>query len=161
MSTVQDYSDRFNAVLCQARNLFAPQKVLFVGGLPKHIKVDVELREPQDLQTTMYLARAFECRAAATLLVHVQQTTSPPQRQPLALPAPAAQARALDPAATIPPLPAPQQALALAPFRRLTPAKMLERVVRDCASTAISHTCAATNASGFSSLKLMISSLTQ
>ena len=55
VSTVQDYSDRFNAVLCHACNLFAPQKAeLFVGGLPEHIKVDVELREPQDLQTAMY-----------------------------------------------------------------------------------------------------------
>jgi hypothetical protein len=41
--TVQDYSDRFNMVLCHAQNLSAPQKAeLFVGGLPEHIKVDVE-----------------------------------------------------------------------------------------------------------------------
>ena len=69
-STVQDYSARFNAVLCHARNLSAPQKAeLFVGGLPEHIKVDVELREPQDLQTAMHLARAFERRAHATMPV--------------------------------------------------------------------------------------------
>jgi hypothetical protein len=44
-STVQDYADRFNAVLCHARNLDAVQKAeLFVGGLPDHIRVDVELR---------------------------------------------------------------------------------------------------------------------
>jgi len=50
LSTVQDYSDRFNVVLCHARNLSAPEKVeLFVGGLPEHIKVDMELRKPQDL----------------------------------------------------------------------------------------------------------------
>jgi hypothetical protein len=47
LSMVQDYSNRFNAVLCLAQNLYAPQKAeLFVGGLPKHIKVNVELREP-------------------------------------------------------------------------------------------------------------------
>jgi hypothetical protein len=47
LSTMQDYSNRFNAVLCHAQNLYAPQKAeLFVGGLPKHIKVNVELREP-------------------------------------------------------------------------------------------------------------------
>jgi hypothetical protein len=35
LSTVQDYYDRFNVVLCHARNLSAPQKAeLFVGGLP-------------------------------------------------------------------------------------------------------------------------------
>jgi len=61
-----------------------------------------------------------------TLLVPVQQTTSP-QHQPLALPTPAAQACALNPAAAIPPLLAPQQASVLAPFRCLTPTKMLER----------------------------------
>jgi hypothetical protein len=51
LSTVQDYSDRFNTVLCHARNLSAPppKAGLFVGGIPEHIKVDVDLREPQDL----------------------------------------------------------------------------------------------------------------
>ena len=43
-------------MLCRAHNLSAPQKgELFVGGLLEHIKVDVELREPQDLQTAMHL----------------------------------------------------------------------------------------------------------
>ena len=127
VSTVQDYFDRFNAVLCHAHNLSAPQKAkLFVSGLPKHIKFDIELWEPQSLRTAMYLARAFECRVAATLLVSVQQTTSPSQRQPLALPAPAAQMCAPDPAAAIPPLPVPRQAPALALFRRLMPTEMLE-----------------------------------
>lgn len=47
-STVQDYSDRFNTVLCHARNLDAVQKAeLFVGGLPGHIRVDVELHSPK------------------------------------------------------------------------------------------------------------------
>ena len=38
---------------------------LFIGGLPDHIRVDVELREPQDLQMAMYYANAFERRAQA------------------------------------------------------------------------------------------------
>jgi hypothetical protein len=47
LSMVQDYSNRFNAVLYHAWNLSAPLKAeLFVGDLPEHIKVDVELREP-------------------------------------------------------------------------------------------------------------------
>jgi hypothetical protein len=29
---------------------------LFVGGLPDHIHIDVDLREPSDLQSAMYLA---------------------------------------------------------------------------------------------------------
>jgi len=39
-----------------------------MGGLLEHIRVDMELREPQNLQTAMYLARAFERRAATTTL---------------------------------------------------------------------------------------------
>jgi hypothetical protein len=44
-STVQDYTDRFNAVLCHAQNLDSYQKAdLYVRGLSDHIWVDVELR---------------------------------------------------------------------------------------------------------------------
>jgi hypothetical protein len=47
LTTVQEYSDHFNAVLYHARNLSPLQKAeLFVGGLPEHIKVNMELREP-------------------------------------------------------------------------------------------------------------------
>jgi hypothetical protein len=38
---------------------------LFIGGLPDHIRVDVELQAPQDLQTAMHYARAYERRAQA------------------------------------------------------------------------------------------------
>ena len=48
ISTVHDYAERFNAVLCHAHNLSASQKAeLFVGGLPDHIRIDVELRNPR------------------------------------------------------------------------------------------------------------------
>jgi hypothetical protein len=77
-STVQDYADRFNAVLCHARNLDPVQKAeLFVGGLPDHIRVDVELRAPQDLSTAVYLARAFELRAAAVATLRPLDTPRP------------------------------------------------------------------------------------
>ena len=66
--------DHYNAVLCHARDLNPRQKAeLLVGGLPKHIKVAVEMRDPPDLQTAMYLARAFERRAAAMPLVPLHQ----------------------------------------------------------------------------------------
>jgi hypothetical protein len=53
-STIQDYTDRFNTVLCHARNLDSSQKAdLYVGGLPDHIRVDVELRAPPDLLTAV------------------------------------------------------------------------------------------------------------
>ena len=46
-STVQDFADRFQAVACHAQNRSARQRTeLFVGGLPDHIRVDVELRDP-------------------------------------------------------------------------------------------------------------------
>ncbi|XP_062182160.1 uncharacterized protein LOC133886488 [Phragmites australis] len=79
LSTVQEYSERFNALLCHARNLSPVQKAeLFVGGLPEHIHVDVELREPHDLQTAMHLARASERRAEATLPTPAQRIARAP-----------------------------------------------------------------------------------
>lgn len=57
-STVHEYGQRYNTVLCHAHDLSPWQKAeLFVGGWPEHIKVDVEIRHPPDLQTVMYLAR--------------------------------------------------------------------------------------------------------
>uniref|UniRef100_A0A452Y425 Uncharacterized protein n=1 Tax=Aegilops tauschii subsp. strangulata TaxID=200361 RepID=A0A452Y425_AEGTS len=51
---------------CHASGVMAQQRAdLFVGGLPDHIRVDVKLRGPQDLQSAMYYARAFERRAVA------------------------------------------------------------------------------------------------
>ena len=65
-STVQDFTDCFQALACHAPGMTARQRAeLFVGGLPDRIHVDVELRGPQDLQTAMYYARAFERRAVA------------------------------------------------------------------------------------------------
>ena len=65
-STVQDFTDRFQALACHAPGVTARQRAeLFVGGLPDHIRVDVELRGPQELQTALYYARAFEHRPRA------------------------------------------------------------------------------------------------
>uniref|UniRef100_A0A453MFT7 Uncharacterized protein n=1 Tax=Aegilops tauschii subsp. strangulata TaxID=200361 RepID=A0A453MFT7_AEGTS len=51
---------------CHAPGLTAHQRAeLFVGGLPDHIRVDVEMRGPQDLQTAMHYSRAFEQHAVA------------------------------------------------------------------------------------------------
>ena len=62
-STVQDFADRFQNLACHAPGVTARQRAkLFVGGLPYHIRVDVEMRDPPDLQTAMYYARAFEQR---------------------------------------------------------------------------------------------------
>ena len=48
---------------------------LFVGGLLDHIRVDVEMKGPQDLQTAMYYARAFERRAVAIQQESPSRTT--------------------------------------------------------------------------------------
>lgn len=45
--TVQDFADRFQALACHAPDVSGRQRAdLFIGGLPDHIRVDVELREP-------------------------------------------------------------------------------------------------------------------
>ena len=86
-----------------------------MGGLPDHIRVDVELRGPQDLQSAMYYARAFERRAVA-----IQQES--PSQTAGSLPGPdSAQGRPVQASA------APLAATAGRPFRRLTPAEILER----------------------------------
>ncbi|XP_037455286.1 uncharacterized protein LOC119325663 isoform X2 [Triticum dicoccoides] len=60
LTSVQDFADRFQALACHAPGVSARQRAeLFVGGLPGHIRVDVEMRGPQDLQTAMYYARAW------------------------------------------------------------------------------------------------------
>jgi hypothetical protein len=131
-STVQDYADRFNMVLCHAQNLDAVLKAeLFVGGLPDHIRVDVELWAPQDLPTAMHLARAFELRASAVAslrppeLPHqaLQQRFQQASAARPTLPPPAgtpAGGAPQAPAAAVPPPPIRQ-------FRRLSPAEQLER----------------------------------
>ncbi|XP_051230067.1 uncharacterized protein [Lolium perenne] len=71
---VQDFADRFQALACHAPEVTGQQHAeLFIGGLPDHIRVDVELQAPRDLQTAMHYARAFERRTQA-----VQQV--PPAR---------------------------------------------------------------------------------
>ena len=88
---------------------------LFVGGLPDHIRVDVEMRDPPDLQTAMYYARAFERRAAA-----MQPAPAPRQGQPPPARAPGAAQAGQAPATA-------NAAPAAPPFRHLTPAEQLER----------------------------------
>jgi hypothetical protein len=120
---VQDFAERFNAILFHARNLNDLQKAeLFVGGLPDHIRVDVAMRAPQDLPTAMYLVRAFELRANAMLAMVPAAPPWParpvqqwPQQPVPALPA----GGAGQPGATA--LPASR------PFRRLTPVEQQER----------------------------------
>jgi hypothetical protein len=118
-TTMQDFAERFNAIMCHVRNLDNLQKAeLFVGGLPDHIRVDVAMRAPQDLSTAMYLARAFELQANAMLAMVPSappRTARPVQQRPQQ-PVPILPASgAGQPGVVVPPVPRP--------FRRLTPAK--------------------------------------
>ncbi|KAK1652389.1 hypothetical protein QYE76_070194 [Lolium multiflorum] len=116
-SSVQDFADRFQSLACHAPGVSARQRAeLFVGGLPDHIRVDVEMREPPDLQTAMYYARAYEQRTLA-----IQQSFQGRGARPPPRPTQTAPARpALPAAATTPAAPT-------RPFRRLTTAEQLER----------------------------------
>ncbi|KAK1606382.1 hypothetical protein QYE76_030055 [Lolium multiflorum] len=117
-TTVQDFADRFQALACHAPGVTGQQRAeLFIGGLPDHIRVDVELQAPRDLQTAMHYARAYERRAQA-----VQQTSLPRGTRAARPPPPAAAA-----ARPVPPGPAGPAPAATRTFRRLTPAEQLER----------------------------------
>jgi hypothetical protein len=116
-STVQDFTDRFQALACHAPGVTARQRAeLFVGGLPDHIRVDVELQGPQDLQTAMYYARAFERRAVALQQALPSRAAGPPPWPDVPAQGRPAQASA-----------APLAATTARPFRRLTTAEQLER----------------------------------
>jgi hypothetical protein len=113
-STVDAYAEAFQARMAHAGNLEAVQQArLFTGGLPDHIRVDVELHEPQDLHRAVRLARAFEIRNAppqSPVALH-----RPVRRQLATLPAPTSTTST--PSASTPPR----------PFKRLSPAEMTER----------------------------------
>ena len=77
-SMVEEFAGYFQAVLAHTQDISTRQKAeLFVGGLPNHIGVDVEMHDPSDLQTAMYLARAFE-RKALALVAPAQRGARPP-----------------------------------------------------------------------------------
>uniref|UniRef100_A0ACD5W7T0 Uncharacterized protein n=1 Tax=Avena sativa TaxID=4498 RepID=A0ACD5W7T0_AVESA len=116
-SSVQEFADRFQSLACHAPGVTARQRAeLFVGGLPDDIRVDVELREPQDLQTAMYYSRAYEQRTLA-----IQQSFQGRGARPPPRPA--------QPTPEHPELPAAPAtpAAPTRPFRRLTTAEKLER----------------------------------
>ena len=117
-STVDAYMEAFEARAAHAGRLSSGQKAkLFTGGLPDHIRVDVELHDPQDLQRAMHLARAYERRNAPAPLA----LPAPPRRRstkvPNTFPASAS-------SSSTPPAPA---AAVQRPFKRLSPEEMADR----------------------------------
>jgi hypothetical protein len=136
---VQDFTGGFQTLACHAPGITARQHAeLFIGGLPDHIRVDVEMRDPQDLQTAMYYARAYEQRANAIHQAFPGRGARPPTRP--------------TPVTATPMRPALPAAAAAAPaptrtFRRLTSVEQLERRRKGLCfnrdeSYAPGHTCA-------------------
>jgi hypothetical protein len=115
-STVDAFMSAFQARLAHAGRLAPLQQAqLFTGGLPEHIRVDVELHEPKDLHHAMRLARAFERRNASKAPALL--TTSPrPSRR-------VSQGQLGHSASST--TPAGQSSSR--PFRYLTPTEMAER----------------------------------
>jgi len=104
-----------------AGHLVPRQKaLLFTGGLPDHIRIDVELQEPQDLQRAMYLARAYERRNAPAQLALPAPPQRPVRRTPEQQHAPAALQAPAPPSAGTAVVPA-------RPFKRLSPEEMALR----------------------------------
>jgi hypothetical protein len=115
---VQDFTDRFQTLACHAPGVTARQRTeLLIGGLPNQIRVNVEMRDPQDLQLAMYYTRAYEQRALA-----MQQSFQGQGARPPPFPISAA------PASTRPTVPAAPATLSASmhPFCCLTSAEQLE-----------------------------------
>lgn len=96
-----------------------------MGGLLEHIKVDVELRDPQNLQTIVYLARAFERHAAA--VAHVPPPWGNRQPPRLALPVPPRAPTGAPALGGVAATPAVPTAPAGCPFRHLSLVEMAEQ----------------------------------
>jgi hypothetical protein len=116
---VATYLEAFLARLAHAGRLTSSQQAqLFTGGLPDHIRIDVELHDPQDLQRAMRLARAYERRNMAVPLALPAPTGRAPRRAPTGS---ASQQLSSGSSTTTATSSSPR------PFKRLTPAEMAER----------------------------------
>jgi hypothetical protein len=113
------YLDAFQARMAHAGRLTPYQQAqLFTGGLPDHIRIDVELHDPQDLQRAMRLARAYERRNLVAPLALPAPPARPPRR---VLSGSTSQQPGLGSSSSSA---APPPAR---PFKRLTPTEMAER----------------------------------
>ncbi|XP_066395670.1 uncharacterized protein [Miscanthus floridulus] len=111
--------EAFQAWAVHAGRLSLGQKAnLFTGGLPKHIRIDVELHDPQDLQRAMHLARAYERQNTP-----MQLALPPPPRRRATGVAPTTPAAT----GTISAASSSSSATSQRPFKRLTPEEMVER----------------------------------
>ncbi|XP_021311923.1 uncharacterized protein LOC110433726 [Sorghum bicolor] len=125
--TVDEYSNRFQALLPRAGRLEEEQRVqLYTGGLLPPLSHAVRLHNPATLAEAMSLARQVE------LMELSRPAPPPPARAPprglLPTPAPRLALPAPQPPLALPAPPAAaQQGKAEGPHRRLSPAEMADR----------------------------------
>jgi hypothetical protein len=75
--TVAEYQEKFLALLGHIEaSSMAQQVSIFTAGLINLLKIDVELRNPQDLDTAMSLACAHELRAKITAAGSIEASLS-------------------------------------------------------------------------------------
>lgn len=121
-TTVEEYQERFCALLVHVEPLSVAQVHLFTVGLPDHIRIDVELVGPPDIQQALRLTRAYERRSQALDFLP-QPTGGCNTRQPVRAATPT-------PSVSAPPVTTTQTGHTTEPtrpFKRLTHAKMDER----------------------------------
>ncbi|KAI4385591.1 hypothetical protein MLD38_003598 [Melastoma candidum] len=124
--SVEEYSNRFQALLPRAGRLDEAQRVqLFTGGLRPPLSHAVRIHNPETLAAAMSLARQVELLEADR---PVQPPPRAPPRGPLPAPAPRPALPAPQPLLALPPPPvAAQQGRGEGNQQRLTPDEMAER----------------------------------
>jgi hypothetical protein len=127
-STMEDYQDRFLALVCHVEPVTPPhrQTQLFTVRLLGHLRMDVELCAPSDLQQAMALAWAYE--------QHVQFSDKRPQPSSRLLVTPS-------PTSVEPVVVA--SALTTSTFKCLTQQRWQSDTARVCATTAMNRLCEA------------------
>jgi hypothetical protein len=84
IGTVDEYMERFLALVARAGNLDESQQVnIYTAGLLELLKTNVELLNPQDMEMAMSLARAYERRLAV-----IAEANKGPASKPGRLPPP-------------------------------------------------------------------------
>jgi hypothetical protein len=86
--TVEDYQERFLALLMRAGLLTESQKVqLFTAGLQEPLSIDVQLQGPASLELAMSFARSYEQRELLTTTASsTSQVRQTARRRPAAFP---------------------------------------------------------------------------
>jgi hypothetical protein len=148
--SVDEYQRQFLALLCHCDGLSSVHAMnLFTTGLDEPMTSDVEMQRPEDLQSTMSLARAFERRASIANQAPVLRF--PPQSRQTNV---GVSASASASTATGSSTPAPASSVSTSSpspsthsrFRQLTPEEMADKRKEECyfctEKFSLDHKCA-------------------